>query len=399
MSEPDGRPPLSACTKNYSRVVTEPLTLQVYSVSDLTRNIRFSLEENFSDVWVEGEVSNFKLHTSGHMYFSLKDAESQIQCVMFRRENQMIGFELKEGLKALCFGRVSVYPARGSYQLYVARIEPKGVGSLQLRFEELKEKLRKEGFFDIARKRPIPFLPRTIGVVTSIDGAALRDILHVLERRFQNAHIVIVPTLVQGPTAAPLVAEAIADLNIWNQVDVILLARGGGSLEDLWAFNEEVVARAIFESQIPIISAIGHEVDTTIADFVADLRAATPSAAAEIVMPEKEELVLRIQALKERAIQALRSFEVPLQRLDELRKSLSGVLQNAVLFKKERLSALMGKLEALGPLSTLQRGFSVSVKLPDENVITSYRDVKPGDIVKTKLKTGFFTSQVKEVGS
>ncbi|MBI3252483.1 MAG: exodeoxyribonuclease VII large subunit [Candidatus Omnitrophica bacterium] len=372
---------------------------QIFTVSDLTRNIRFVLEENFSGVWVEGEVSNFKHHTSGHMYFSLKDEESQVQCVMFRRENQAVGFEVKEGLKILCLGRVSVYPVRGQYQLYVERMEPKGIGALQLRFEELKEKLKKEGLFDTARKRPIPFLPKKIGVVTSVDGAALRDILHILDRRFPESHAVICPVPVQGPAAAPFIAEAICHFNEWNQTDVLLVTRGGGSLEDLWAFNEEIVARAIFESRIPVISAVGHEVDYTIADFVADLRAPTPSAAAEIVTPEKEEIRLKIQDLKTRAARAIEGlFEILFQRLDELKKNLAGLLENFILLKKEGVRALIGKLEALGPLATLARGFSVTLKLPGEKVMTSFRSVKPGDLVKTRLKTGFFTSRVKEVG-
>jgi len=393
---------------------------RVFSISEITKNIRSVLEENFSGVWVEGEISNFKFHTSGHMYFSLKDEFSQIQCVMFRSENAKLDFDPKEGLSVVCFGRVSVYPVRGQYQLYAERMEPKGLGALQLKFQQLKEKLKKEGLFDEARKREIPYLPNRIGIVTSIDGAALKDILNVLDRRFSTVSILINPVAVQGAGAAASIAEAIEDFNRLKNVDVLIVGRGGGSLEDLWAFNEEIVARAIFNSRIPVISAVGHEVDFTIADFVADLRAATPSAAAEIVMPMKEELILRISDLKLRILQAftgfvknlrqelkalqqsrglkdpLSFFEIKFQRLDELKKNMTALFETLVRFKEERLSGLIGQLEALGPLSTLKRGYSATFKLPGETLVTSFDSVKPGDFVKTRLKKGFFTSQVKE---
>src|SRR3989344_5286501 len=251
---------------------------RIFSISEITKNIRSVLEENFSGIWVEGEISNFKFHTSGHMYFSLKDEFSQIQSVMFRPDNAKLDFDPKEGLSVVCFGRVSVYPVRGQYQLYVEKMEPKGLGALQLKFQELKEKLRKEGLFDEARKREIPYLPDRIGIVTSIDGAALKDILNVLERRFSTVSVLIRPAQVQGAGAAASIAEAIEDFNRLKNADVLIIGRGGGSLEDLWAFNEEIVARAIYRSEIPVISAVGHEVDFTIADFVADLRArGTPS--------------------------------------------------------------------------------------------------------------------------
>ncbi len=393
---------------------------RVFSVSEITRNIRFALEQQFSDVWVEGEISGFKFHSSGHMYFSLKDESSQIQCVMFRAENQKLDFELGEGLSILCFGRVSVYPVRGHYQLYIQRIEPKGIGALQLKFQQLKEKLKTAGFFDEARKRPIPYLPGRIGVVTSPDGAALRDILQILDRRFSNAHVIIYPVPVQGPGAAELIAQGIRNFNEWEGVDVMIVGRGGGSLEDLWAFNEEIVAQAIFDSKIPVISAVGHEVDFTIADFVADLRAPTPSAAAEMVMPLKEEMLLTLsdfcqrlslafsgllknlrQELKRLSESAalknpLGIFEAPFQRLDELKKNMAASFETFLKFKEEKLSFFIGKLEALGPLATLKRGFSVSLKLPEEKVITSFDFVKAGDYIKTKLSRGFFISEVKE---
>jgi len=394
---------------------------KILSVSEITRSIRSVLESGFTQLWVEGEISNFKSHTSGHMYFSLKDEEAQINCVMFHRDNQSLAFELKDGVQVVCFGRISVYPPRGQYQLYAQRMEPKGIGALQLKFQELKEKLRKEGLFEEARKRPLPFLPKKVAVVTSVDGAALRDILHVLGRRFSTAHVLIYPVPVQGNGAAPAITEAIELLNSEKAADVLILARGGGSLEDLWAFNEESVARAIFFSELPVISAVGHETDFTIADFVADLRAPTPSAAAEMVLPRREDLLARIVELGSRASQtvldeiriwretlenllgskALReplfTFEMRAQKLDEFVKNLRRELQDLILAKKEAASHLVGKLEALGPLSTLKRGFSVSLKLPEERVLSSVRHVQAGDEVKTRLKDGFFRSRVTEV--
>ncbi|MGH7197765.1 MAG: exodeoxyribonuclease VII large subunit [Candidatus Omnitrophota bacterium] len=376
---------------------TETPGRRVYSVVELTSNIRFVLEENFSDIWIEGEISNFKFHTSGHMYFALKDESAQIQCVMFRGDNQRLGFEMKDGLKILCLGRVSVYPVRGQYQLYIQRVEPKGLGALQLRFEQLKAKLQKEGLFDEGRKKEIPTLPSRIGLVTSVDGAALRDILHVLDRRFSNVEILIYPVSVQGAGAAESIAGAIEDLNRMRAADVLIVGRGGGSLEDLWAFNEEIVARAIFHSEIPVISAVGHEVDFTISDFVADLRAATPSAAAEIVLPVKQDLVVRISDLKIRLLQTFAwMLRVPFQKLDELKRGLAARLGTLIKFKEEKLASLLGKLEALGPLATLKRGFSATLKLPEEKIITSSGAVKPGDRVKTRLSRGFIISQVEE---
>ncbi len=393
----------------------------IFSVSDITRNVRFTLEANFSNVWVEGEISGLKRHTSGHMYFCLKDEFSQIQCVMFRKENQVLPFDLNDGQHVLCFGRVSVYAVRGQYQLYVERMEPKGVGALGLRFEQLKEKLRLEGLFAEERKRPIPFLPSRIGVVTSLDGAALHDILHVLNRRFSNVSVLIYPVPVQGNTAAACIAAAIDDLNRLEAADVLIVGRGGGSLEDLWAFNEEIVARAIVRSGIPVISAVGHEVDFTIADFAADIRAATPSAAAEIVMPLKEDLLLRLSELKARSAQAILArikflkqgledlrasrglgdplayFDRQSQRLDELSKGIRGLIETLVLFKKERLASLIGKLDALGPLAVLKRGFSVTMTHPGGKVLVSTRRLRAGDQVRTRLSQGWFISQVKEI--
>jgi len=397
-----------------------PVERQVFTVAELTRNVRFLLEDMFPGVWVEGEIGGFKRHSSGHSYFCVKDAEAQLSCVMFRREGQALAFEPEEGLKVLVYGRLSVYSQRGQYQLYVERMEPQGLGALQLRFQQLKEKLEKEGLFDAARKREIPALPQTIGIVTSADGAALRDVLNVLGRRMPCQHVVILPTAVQGSGAAVQIAAAIDEANELGLADVLLVTRGGGSLEDLWAFNEEIVARAIHRSEIPVVSAVGHEIDFTIADFVADLRAATPSAAAELLVPVRDELLGRIEELKGRGFQAalarvrilkrevdslassavmrdpLRYFEVQCQRLDEFRRQIASRFEAVVRWKRERALALAGRLEALGPLSTLKRGFAVALKLPEGRVVTDVRKLKAGDRVETRLAKGYFIGEVKE---
>ena len=270
---------------------------RIYSVSELNETARGILEESFEDVWIQGEISNFRAHSSGHHYFSLKDSRCQIAAVMFRGRNRGLRFRPEDGLLVLIRGRVTVYEPRGTYQVIVEGMEPRGVGALQLAFEQLKARLNAEGLFDPARKRPLPILPRRIGLITSPSGAAVRDLLQVLRRRYANLHITIFPTAVQGKTAAPEIAAALVEMNRMGFHDVLILARGGGSLEDLWPFNEEVVARAIAASRIPVISAVGHEIDFTIADFVADLRAPTPSAAAEMVIETKAALEERISFL------------------------------------------------------------------------------------------------------
>jgi exodeoxyribonuclease VII large subunit len=290
---------------------------RVYSVSELTREIKETLEENFPRVWVQGEISNCHLHSSGHLYFTLKDERSQIRAVMFRSQVRQLAFEPENGMHVLCLGRVGVYEARGEYQLYLDFLEPRGLGALQKAFEQLKARLQEEGLFDPARKRPLPFLPRRIGIVTSPTGAVIRDMLHVLGRRFPNLHVLLRPAKVQGEGAAQEIVEGIEDLNGFPGVDLIVVARGGGSLEDLWAFNEEIVARAIAGSAIPVVSAVGHEVDYTIADFVADLRAPTPSAAAELIVPVKREIQIQLADLRENLTRC--SGRLLRDRRDELR--------------------------------------------------------------------------------
>jgi exodeoxyribonuclease VII large subunit len=278
---------------------------RILTVSELTRAVKDTLEGRFGGLWVEGEVSNLRVHSSGHVYFTLKDEEAQVRAVLFRGRVRRLRFEPADGLHVLAFGRLDVYAVRGEYQLVCEVLEPKGLGALQLAFEQLKARLAAEGLFDPARKRPLPAVPRRVGLITSPTGAAVRDFLRIVTRRFAGLQVLVCPVRVQGDTAASEIAEALATLNRLGGLDVIVLARGGGSLEDLWAFNEEAVARAIAESKVPVVSAVGHETDITIADFVADLRAPTPSAAAELVVREKTELVRQLVALRARLGRAM----------------------------------------------------------------------------------------------
>lgn len=270
----------------------------IFTVTELTSGIKILLESSFDVLWVEGEISNLRRPASGHSYFTLKDENSQIRAVVFRQSSRMLAFDLEDGINVICRARLSVYQPRGEYQLIVDTVEPKGVGALQLAFEQLKARLEKEGLFDPSRKKPIPFLPGRIGVITSPTGAAVRDILNITGRRFPSVDILIAPVRVQGTEAPPEITQAIANLNSIPGIDVIILTRGGGSLEDLTPFNDERVARGIYDSRIPVISAVGHEIDFTIADFVADLRAPTPSAAAELVVPIRSELIESLEDLR-----------------------------------------------------------------------------------------------------
>jgi exodeoxyribonuclease VII large subunit len=279
---------------------------KIWSVTELTARISNVLAVQFSNLWVEGEVSNYHAAQSGHLYFTLKDAKAQVKCVCFRNQAIRLKFRPEDGLKLIVRGSISVYEPRGEYQVYVEHIEPSGVGALQLAFEQLKKRLESEGLFDEARKKPLPVLPRRIGVVTSPKGAAVRDIIRILRRRFPNLHLIVYPVRVQGDGAAEDIVAALKYFNRKQLVDVILLARGGGSIEDLWAFNEEIVARAIAACTIPVVTGVGHEADFTIADFVADVRASTPSAAAEIVVQSRQEFQRHLQELEHKISQRMR---------------------------------------------------------------------------------------------
>ena len=278
---------------------------KIYTVYDITSEIKRSLDK-LGIIWIQGEISNFKRHTSGHLYFSLKDSRAQIKAACFKNNNIYLKFRPEDGMEVLARGRLSVYEPRGDYQVIVEYMEPVGLGSLQLAFDQLKEKLRKEGLFDEAHKVPLPLLPRKVGIVTSPTGAAIRDMLRILKRRNASLDVLLYPAKVQGQGAAEEIAAGIRHLNSRCDIDVIIIGRGGGSIEDLWAFNEEIVAQAIYQSDLPLISAVGHEVDFTIADFVADLRAPTPSAAAEMVSGAREDLRISVSSLKARLVQAVR---------------------------------------------------------------------------------------------
>jgi len=360
------------------------------------------------------------------MYLSLKDAKSVLRCAMFKRSNDILKFKPKDGMQVVCFGRISVYELRGDYQLIIERMEPKGLGALQIAFQQLKEKLSKEGLFDPAHKVAIPFLPTRIGVVTSPTGAAIRDILNVLSRRFVNVNVILYPVMVQGEGSAEQIAEAIDEFNRLKElsrgkiedVDVLIVGRGGGSLEDLWAFNEEIVARAIYNSRIPVISAVGHEIDWTISDFVADLRAATPSAAAEMVVAKKEELLSGVRNSTARLNTAIESMldllssqllslkgayvlRQPLnvliqyqQRVDELTKTMSVKVLHFVEMQNQEFKTAIGRLEALSPLAILSRGYSITKKLNDDKIIKDANQLKKGDEIITRLYKGEVKSTV-----
>ena len=292
---------------------------EILTVTELTRQIQDVLEATFDQLWVEGEISNLRRPASGHLYFTLKDEESQIRAVLFRPSARVLKFDLEDGMHIVCRARINVYRPRGEYQLILDYAEPKGIGALQIAFEKLKAKLQAEGLFETARKKEIPFLPSRIGVITSPSGAVIRDILNITRRRFPSVDILIAPVRVQGPEAPAEIVEALHHLNEQPGIDVIIVARGGGSLEDLMAFNDEGVARAIFASRVPVISAVGHEIDFTIADFVSDLRAPTPSAAAELVVPMRGELAQQIRAFNARLISAAeRLMKLGNERLEKL---------------------------------------------------------------------------------
>ncbi|MCC7201453.1 MAG: exodeoxyribonuclease VII large subunit [Nitrospirae bacterium] len=350
---------------------TEMPFRQILTVSELTSVIKSTLEGNFTDVWVEGEIYNFRVPSSGHIYFTLKDNTSQIKAVLFRSSGRMLKFVPKDGLHVLCRGRITVYEFRGEYQIVIEYIEPKGVGALLMAFEQLKERLSKEGLFNETRKRPIPAFPRKIGIVTSPTGAAIRDILKVIDRRFANVEIVIAPAAVQGERAAPEIVDAIAALNSLEGIEVIIVTRGGGGIEDLWPFNEEAVARAIYNSGIPVISAVGHEIDYTISDFVADLRAPTPSAAAEMVVKNKEDIQRYIGTLHQRLLYAKNTFfekkreqiyslsrrifsparEIGrrFQRLDEIDTRLINGIQRIIKDRQHHIEKLIKDVNSFNP--------------------------------------------------
>jgi exodeoxyribonuclease VII large subunit len=393
---------------------------RIYTVSSLTREIKALLETSFPRLWVEGEVSNYKKHSSGHLYFTLKDENAQIRCAMWRFKAGELLFRLEDGMKILLEGDVQVYEKNGSYQLIAQQIQPSGVGELQLAFEQLKRKLHEEGLFDQQYKKGIPRFPEVVGVITSPTGAAIRDIVSVISRRFPAVRIVLKPVKVQGDGAGQEIADAIRLFNEYGKAEVLIIGRGGGSLEDLWAFNEEIVARAVFDSKIPVVSAVGHEVDFTIADFVADQRAPTPSAAGEMVVPDYRELNGVLAYYDERFLNILRqkilnfrenirtkrssyAFRRPedllyqkIQRLDEIANQIQRASKNLLQMKSQQLIHKKQQLQALSPTEVLRRGYSICYK--DGKIIKEVGQVNVLDMVQVRLSRGQFLSQIQMLG-
>ncbi|MDH5190778.1 MAG: exodeoxyribonuclease VII large subunit [Gammaproteobacteria bacterium] len=433
----------------------------VFTVSRLNREVRDILEGNFPLIWLEGELSNVSRPASGHLYFSLKDASAQVSCAMFRNKNQLIQFKPEDGMQVLVRARVSVYEARGNYQLIIEHMEEAGDGALQRAFEVLKKKLASEGLFEEAHKKSLPILPKQIGVITSPSGAAIRDILTVLKRRFPSIPVVIYPVPVQGEDAKTKIVNQLKQASERGECDVIILARGGGSLEDLWAFNEEMVARAIFDCTIPVINAVGHEIDFTIADFVADVRAATPSMAAELATPDQQEWRQSLDYIQSRFVSVIskalehrkqqldwlsrrlrhpgRYLQDMAQKLDEQEQRMKNAIRSTIkhtvarvselqahiyrhtplhrirqqqqqcqsLFqrtqrtqhdiihnKQQHLTLLARALDAVSPLATLDRGYAIVNKLPENRLVRKASELKAGDQIETRLGKGRIISTV-----
>lgn len=394
--------------------VQEP---QVLTVSELNKSIREILEGTFSLLWIKGEISNFKAHTSGHFYFSLKDSKAQVNAVMFRGFNTQLRFRPEDGMEVLVRGKVTVYEPRGNYQIFCELMEPVGAGALQKAFEQLKAKLQKEGLFDEARKRPLPALPKHIAIVTSPTGAAIRDMLNVLGRRFKGVNITVIPCKVQGDQAPGEIVAAIQQANRLQDLDVMIVGRGGGSIEDLWAFNDERVARAIASTRVPVISAVGHEIDFTIADFVADLRAPTPSAAAELVVKNAADLSERVRGLarslkmalltrlnqsrqqvfqlSRRLVDPKRRIQDASQRCDELLQRLELAIRRMIERKSDHLARNVAVLDSLSPLKVLDRGYSMVVS--GQEVVTDAKRLKVGQVVTVRMGRGSIEAEVKKI--
>ncbi|HXG09421.1 MAG TPA: exodeoxyribonuclease VII large subunit [Gemmataceae bacterium] len=398
-----------------------PEGVKVLSVSELTSEVKGVLEEAFPAVWVAGEVSNLKKHTSGHWYLTLKDAESQLGAVIYRGVNLRLRFDLRNGMKVIAFGRLMIYAPQGVYQLQVEKVQPEGIGPLELALRQRKEKLFRLGYFDPKRKKRLPRFPRRVVLVTSPTGAAVRDMLEVLGRRWPLAEVWVCPVPVQGDGAAEQIAEAIHRLNRMRGLDVMIIGRGGGSLEDLWEFNEECVAQAIFQSRIPVVTGIGHETDVTIADLVADCRALTPTQAASLVAPDRQEIaqdladrearlraaiIRRLEVARTRLndLARRRSFRRPLervregeQRLDEWAERLWRAGRLRLERARQKLEATAARLESLSPLNVLGRGYSLTRMESDRSVVRSAAQVRPGDRLLTLLHSGSVVSRVEEV--
>jgi exodeoxyribonuclease VII large subunit len=392
---------------------------EIVSVSALVGLIQELVEDNFIEVLVRGEISNLSRPASGHVYFTLKDNRAQLRCAMFRGQARALKFDPENGMEVICRGRTSIYPQRGDLQLIVAGLEPEGVGGLQLAFEQLKEKLQREGLFAEERKSPLPEFPQTIGVVTSPTGAAIHDILNILKRRSTGLKVLLRPSPVQGEGAAAEIVRAIAELNEEGSADVLIVGRGGGSQEDLWVFNEEAVARAIATSKIPVISAVGHETDFSIADFVADMRAPTPSAAAELVVKNRlelerhlDQLSLRLGSLMQSRLRMMRDRVTHLSKrlrspqeklrlqqlqLDKTASALHHALETYIERRKLTLQGLAGRLDMLSPLAVLSRGYSVVRDMGTNRVVSDAASSHVGDSLQLTLAKGTLVVEVNEV--
>lgn len=393
---------------------------QAITVSELNKRVKGLLEGSFNYLWVEGEISNLARPASGHWYFSLKDRQSQVRCAMFRGHNQRIKFMPKDGMQLLAYIKVSLYTGRGDYQLIVEHLEEMGIGALQRAFEQLKKKLGNEGLFDQQHKQPLPIIPQRLGVITSASGAAIHDILHVLQKRYPLLPVIIYPSAVQGDQAAIELIKAVKLANQRQECDLLIIARGGGSLEDLWPFNDEQLARTIFSSNLPIVSGVGHEVDFTIADFIADYRAPTPSAAAEAISPDQKVLQQQVNDLAQALINQIESRveqqwqqidyfdkrllqQHPQQQLDNqqqllirLQQSLYQLQKNEIDHKRAQFRGLTQTLNALSPLATLGRGYAIAKNMRTDKIIVDSQEVDIDDQVQLRLATGSIQCRVND---
>ncbi len=402
-------------------VMSSKKSISPVSVSVLTDAIRYSLNEVFKTVWVEGEVSGLTTPQSGHVYFNLKDESAQLNCIIWRSAASKLPFKIQNGQKLICGGSIDVYPQRGSYQLIVQQVQPVGIGALELAFRQLKEKLQTEGLFSPASKQAIPRYPKRVAVVTSPTGAAIRDFLQVLTRRWSATDVVIVPVRVQGECAADEIANAIDRLQIMqDEVDVIVVTRGGGSIEDLWSFNEERVCRAIFNSRIPIISGVGHEIDVTLSDLVADVRALTPSEAAERLVPDRADFKRQLDNVSQRMRKSLNAkietAELKLDRfvnhsalrrpldaierrteeLNSIQSDMQRLIELMMRLKQNKLASMAEKLELVSPLGVLKRGYSLTTEC-DGGVVRNADALNVGSLIQTRLARGRVLSRVEEV--
>jgi exodeoxyribonuclease VII large subunit len=401
---------------------TAPAPPRILSVWELTCQVKDLLEGAFPAVWVSGEISNFSRPQSGHCYLTLKDDRAQLRAALWRQAAARVQFALGDGLEVICRGHLDVYAPRGSYQLIIEHIEPRGIGALELALRQLRERLAREGLFDRARKRPLPRFVRRIGVVTSPTGAAIHDFLQVLRRRWRGADVLVLPTRVQGAGAAEEIAAAIHTANqLPGTLDCLVVTRGGGSLEDLWAFNEEVVVRAIYASRIPVVSAVGHEIDVTLADLVADVRALTPSEAAELVAPAAEEVLARLRQSGQRLSAAMRwqvasrrarldglagsrvlrrpreQIEELGRRLDELSARAVRAVQARLLLARRQTDHVAGRLAALSPLAVLGRGYSLTERASDGRIIRDAAEMAAGEVIRTRFARGRATSRIERI--